>query len=386
MIDYRVVRPLVHLLEPERAHRAAIAALKLGLVRTDPGPDDPVLACRVWGLDFANPIGLAAGFDKDAEVVDALLDLGFGFVEAGSVTPRPQPGNPRPRLFRLNEDAGVINRYGFNSRGLDAFAARLARRARTAGSGTGASVPRRRGIVGANVGKNKETEDAAADYVVGIQAVCGLADYLVCNVSSPNTPGLRGLQAREPIEHLLARVLEARRRSAPDPDRPPPLLVKVGPDLTEEQVHDIAEVAVAAGIDGLIVGNTTVERPPGLRSRHRNEAGGLSGRPLKVHANACLAAMYRYTRGRIPLIGCGGIASGADAYARIRAGANLVQLYSALVFEGPELVRTIKADLARRLRADGFASVADAVGIDQNGPAAGAGAAGGAAPRTEAAR
>ena len=199
MIDYRVVRPLLHRLDPERAHRMAIAALKLGLVRTRPEADDPVLACRVWGLPFANPVGLAAGFDKDAEALDALLDLGFGFVEAGSVTPRPQPGNPRPRLFRLSEDGAVINRYGFNSQGLSPFVARLARRTR-------------RGIVGANVGKNRETEDATADYAAGIEAVCAHADYLVCNVSSPNTPGLRGLQAREPIERLFARVLEARRR------------------------------------------------------------------------------------------------------------------------------------------------------------------------------
>lgn len=370
MIDYHVVRPLLLRLDPERAHRAAIAALKLGLVRTKSAPDDPVLACRVWGLGFGNPIGLAAGFDKDAEVIDAMLDLGFGFVEAGSVTPQPQPGNPRPRLFRLQEDAAVINRFGFNSRGLAAFATRLRRRSR-------------RGIVGANVGKNRQTEDAAADYVAGIEAVCGLADYLVCNVSSPNTPGLRGLQAREPIERLFTRVLEARRRSAPDPDRPPPLLAKVGPDLTEAQIHDIAETAIAAGIDGLIVGNTTLERPPQLRSRYGSEAGGLSGHPLAVHARACLAAMYRYTRGRIPLIGCGGIASGAEAYARIRAGANLVQLYTGLVFEGPGLVQTIKADLARLLRADGFANVADAVGIDQNGPWAGAGPAANPAPSME---
>jgi dihydroorotate dehydrogenase len=358
MIDYRVVRPLLLRLDPERAHRAAIMALRLGLVKAQREPDDPVLACRVMGREFPNPIGLAAGFDKDAEALDALLDMGFGFVEAGSVTPRPQPGNPRPRLFRLTEDAAVINRYGFNSQGLEAFVARLQRRAR-------------RGIVGANVGKNRNTEDAAADYVTGIEAVCGLADYLVCNVSSPNTPGLRGLQARAPIEQLFARVLQARRRSAPDPQRLPPLLAKVGPDLTEEQVFDIAEAAIAAGIDGLIVGNTTLERPPGLRSRHKTEAGGLSGRPLTGQANACLTAMYRYTRGRIALIGCGGIASGADAYARIRAGADLVQLYSALVFQGPALVQRIKRELARLLRADGFVRVADAVGIDQDGRRAG---------------
>lgn len=354
MIDYRWLRPLLWRLDPERAHRLAIVALKHGLVRGQTKPDDPVLACELWGLRFPNPVGLAAGFDKDAEAVDALLGLGFGFVEAGSVTPRPQPGNPRPRLFRLAEDEAIINRYGFNSGGLDAFAARLRQR-------------RRPGIVGANVGKNKTTADAAADYVACIEALCPLADYLVCNVSSPNTPGLRGLQARAPIAQLLERVLEARARCAPQGRRPPPLLAKVGPDLTEEQIHDIAEVAAATGIDGLIVGNTTLQRPPGLRSRFRNETGGLSGRPLGPHAHACLAAMYRATGGRIALIGCGGIASGADAYARIRAGASLVQLYSALVFHGPGLVQRIKDDLAQRLRADGFASVAYAVGADHDG-------------------
>lgn len=353
MLSYRYARPFFQLLAPESAHRAAIAALKLGLAGKARSPSPPVLRTELWGLAFPNPVGLAAGFDKDADVVDAMLALGFGFVEAGTVTPRPQPGNPRPRLFRLSEDEAVINRYGFNSRGLDYFVARLRRR------------DRQRGIVGANVGKNKQTEDAAADYERGIEAVCAHADYLVCNVSSPNTPGLRGLQASAPIRALLERVLAARDRAAPDPRRPPPLLAKVGPDLSESEVSDIAEVALATGIDGLIVGNTTIERPAGLRSRFRAEAGGLSGRPLFAHANACLAAMYRYTRGRIPIIGCGGIASGADAYAKIRAGASLVQLYSALVYHGPELLGRILADLAARLAADGYDRVADAVGVDQ---------------------
>ena len=351
-MKYRFARPLFNLLEPETAHRAAIAALRLGLAGSASPLDAPILNTRVWGIAFANPVGLAAGFDKDAEVTDAMLALGFGFVEAGTVTPRPQPGNPRPRLFRLEEDEAVINRYGFNSCGLDGFVTRLRHRRRELG------------IVGANVGKNRETEDAGADYEKGIEAVCAHADYLVCNVSSPNTPGLRGLQARAEIERLLTRVIAARARSAPDPAHPPPLLAKVGPDLTEEQVHDIAQVALSTGIDGLIVGNTTIERPAGLRSRFRSEAGGLSGRPLLAHANACLAAAYRYTQGRIPLIGCGGIASGADAYAKIRAGASLVQLYTALVFQGPELLGRILRELAERLRADGFARVADAVGVD----------------------
>ena len=268
-----------------------------------------------------------------------------------SVTPLPQPGNAKPRLFRLDEDQAVINRFGFNSKGLEHFVGKL--RAR-----------KRAGIVGANVGKNRDAHDAAADYAIGISKVCGLADYLVCNVSSPNTPGLRSLQARAQIEDLIHRVLEARHATAQDRAHLPPLLAKVGPDLDEAQLQDIAEVALATQIDGLIVGNTTVTRPAALRSRHAQETGGLSGPPLMTLATQCLADMYRLTRGKIPIIGCGGVTSGADAYAKIRAGASLVQLYSALVFHGPERVVQIKRDLAACLRADGFKSVADAVGAD----------------------
>lgn len=354
VLKYSIARPLLRLLDPETAHGAAIWALKHGLVGGGAEADDRILSTRVWDLAFSNPIGLAAGFDKHAEVIDAMLACGFGFVESGTVTPLPQPGNPKPRLFRLDEDEGVINRLGFNSEGLAAFAARLAARRRSHAAG----------IVGANVGKNRDAADAAGDYVAGVSAVCGYADYLVCNLSSPNTPGLRGLQAKAQIEQLIVRVLEARSRAAPDTKRVPPLLVKVGPDLDESELRDIAEVALATGIDGLIVGNTTVSRPPGLRSRHAQEAGGLSGRPLMVVSTACLGDLYRFTGGRIPIIGCGGVASGADAYAKIRAGASLVQLYSALVFHGPELVGRIKRDLAEQLRAGGFKTVADAVGAD----------------------
>ncbi len=353
MPRYGAVKPLLHLLSPESAHGVAIWALKNGLAGRVNEADDPLLATRVWNLSFANPIGLAAGFDKDAEVMDAMLALGFGFVEAGSVTPLPQPGNPKPRLFRLTEDQAVINRFGFNSKGLEHFVEKLRARKRLG------SV----GIVGANVGKNRDAIDAAADYATGISRVCALADYLVCNVSSPNTPGLRSLQARAEIEALIQRVLEARYQAAPDKNKLPPLLAKVGPDLDEAQIQDIAEVALATKIDGLIVGNTTVTRPP-LASSHAAETGGLSGRPLLNLATKCLSDMYRLTGGKIPLIGCGGVASGADAYAKIRAGASLVQLYSALVFHGPELVGGIKRELAERLRADGFASVSDAVGAD----------------------
>ena len=355
VLKYCIARPLLRLLDSETAHGAAIWALKHGFVRGSADPDDPILSTRVWNLAFSNPIGLAAGFDKHAEVVDAMLAYGFGFVEAGTVTPLAQPGNPKPRLFRLDEDEGIINRFGFNSEGLAVFAARLAERRRR----------RAAGIVGANVGKNRDATDAAGDYVTGIEAVCGFADYLVCNLSSPNTPGLRGLQARAQIEQLIGRALDARRRAAPDARRMPPLLAKVGPDLNESELRDIAEVALATGIDGLVVGNTTVDRPASLRSRYRNEAGGLSGSPLMAKATACLADMYRFTGGRLPIIGCGGVASGADAYAKIRAGASLVQLYSALVFRGPELVGHIKRELAERLRADGFGTVSDAGGADQ---------------------
>ncbi len=350
-LAYRASMPVLRLFSPEAAHTIAIHALKLGLAGRTAAAADPVLATRVWNLDFKNPVGLAAGFDKNADVMDAMLALGFGFVEAGTVTPLPQPGNPKPRLFRLDEDGAVINRFGFNSKGLDAFVAKLQARPRN-------------GIVGANVGKNKESADAAGDYVKGIERVCHFADYLVCNVSSPNTPGLRGLQARGQIAELIGRVLDARSRAMAGAQPAPPLLAKVGPDLSEQERRDIAEVALASGIDGLIVGNTTVDRPPTLRSRHAAESGGLSGVPLKEKARACIADMYRLTGGRLPIIGCGGIANGADAYAHLRAGASLVQLYSALVYGGPALVEDIKRDLAACLRAGGFASAADAVGAD----------------------
>jgi dihydroorotate dehydrogenase len=350
-VVFRATMPLLRMFTPETAHGLAIRALKLGLAGRAAGPSDPLLATCVWNLQFPNPVGLAAGFDKNADVMDAMLALGFGFVEAGTVTPLPQPGNPKPRLFRLYEDAAVINRFGFNSEGLEPYVAKLKAR-------------ERRGIVGANVGKNKLTEDAAADYVKGIEAVCRHADYLVCNVSSPNTPGLRSLQAREQIATLIGRVLEARARAMSGASALPPLLAKVGPDLNDQEKQDIAEVALASGIDGLIVGNTTIDRPATLRSAHAAETGGLSGAPLKAKSQACIADMYRLTRGKLPIIGCGGIASGADAYARIRAGASLVQLYSALVYGGPGMVEDIKRDLAACLRADGFASVSAAVGAD----------------------
>lgn len=347
---YPLIRPVLRRLPPEAARDLTVRALEAGLGRlmadrAARAPDPPILAQRLWGLDFANPVGLAAGYDKDACVAEALREFGFGFVEVGTVTPRPQPGNPKPRLFRLEQDHAVINRMGFNSGGLDAVINRLSRPART-------------GITGLNLGKNRDSSDAAADYVEGIRRTAKLADYLVVNISSPNTPGLRDLQRRTNLESLLAQLLRARTETGCRV----PLLVKIAPDLTPAEREDIASVVLEAGLDGLIVSNTTVARPVGLVSRHAQEKGGLSGRPLFPLSTSVLADMYRLTQGRIPLIGAGGIASAADAYEKIRAGASLVQLYTALVLEGPNLVGRIKKALADLLRQEGFASITEAVG------------------------
>jgi dihydroorotate dehydrogenase len=353
---YLIAGPILRSLPPETAHRLGIQALRLGLMPAGKEETDPILACEHMGLKFANPIGLAAGFDKDAEVMDATLRIGFGFTEAGTVTPLPQPGNPKPRLFRLSEDRGIINRLGFNSGGLARFAGRFARRDRS----------KSRGPAGANVGRNKLTDEdhAIADFEIGIEALAELADYLVVNISSPNTPGLRDLQQRARLEELIARCLEARERGMRHGAEPPPLLVKIAPDLDEDEKRDIAELALATDIAGLIVGNTTIDRPATLKSQFRDEAGGLSGAPLFDRARDCVAEIYRMTDRRIPIIGCGGVAGGDDAYAMIRAGASLIQLYSALVFEGPGLISRIKTQLAGRLRQDGFSSVGAAIGAD----------------------
>lgn len=301
------------------------------------------------GLEFSNPVGLAAGFDKHAEVPDALLGLGFGFVEVGSVTPRPQPGNPRPRVFRLEEDRAVINRYGFNSQGLAVAADRLRKRR---------GQP---GVVGVNVGANKDSEDPIADYVEGVGELTDLAAYFVINVSSPNTPGLRTLQARDSLDALLDRVLEVRTKDGAQ--NCAPLVVKIAPDLSPNECREVAEVLLARGVDGLIVGNTTIARPA-LQSMSRDEAGGLSGAPLLEPSTRILAEMFRLTEGKLSLIGTGGIASGHDAYRKIKAGASLVQLYTALVFQGPRLIVQIKQELADLLTADGFDNIAQAVGVD----------------------
>jgi dihydroorotate dehydrogenase len=339
---YPLVRPLLFSIEEETAHRLTIAALKLlPKGRTEPHPR---LRSRVAGIDFPNPIGLAAGFDKDAEVFGQVLRLGFGFAEVGTLTPLPQAGNPRPRLFRLAEDRAVINRMGFNNGGAPAAAARL-------------STREQRGIVGINIGANKDSADRIADYAQMTRVMAPLASYLAVNVSSPNTPGLRSLQDEGALAALLDAVLAARGKEGP------PVFLKVAPDLERTDIDAIARIALDRQLGALIVSNTTTSRPP-LRSRHAGEAGGLSGVPLKELALQRLRDFRTATGGVIPLVGVGGIASAEDAWQRIRAGASLIQLYTAIVYEGPGIARRIVRGLEALMRRDGFASVAQAVGSE----------------------
>jgi dihydroorotate dehydrogenase len=343
----RLVRPLLRRLDPETAHALALNALKLApLPRA--APDDPRLQVQAFGLTFPNPVGLAAGFDKNAETVDPLFRLGFGFVEAGGVTPRPQPGNSRPRLFRLDADEAVINRFGFNSDGLEAVAGRLRARA---------GAP---GIVGINLGANKDTVDRAADFVTCIEALAPHVGFLTVNVSSPNTPGLRNLQQASALDDLLARVIDARERAAVGA-KPRPLLLKIAPDLTLSDLDDVVGIARRHRIDGMIVGNTTLGRV-NLRDPAAREQGGLSGRPLFALSTRVLAETYVRAEGAFPLIGAGGVDSGAAAFAKIKAGASLIQLYSGLVFRGVGLVAAIKADLLDFMRIGRLDALADAVG------------------------
>jgi dihydroorotate dehydrogenase len=338
--------PALRRLDPERAHRLALDALSLGFGGRGRAGDDDGLGVTAMGLSFANPIGIAAGFDKDCRVPRALARAGFGFVEAGTVTPLPQAGNPRPRLFRLPEEGAVINRMGFNNQGADRFLTRL-RRLR-AGPALGAPF-------GANLGINKEGADPPRDYAALVRAMAPLSDYLVINLSSPNTPGLRALQQVEPMRDLLSAIADAA------PSRPP-LLVKLAPDLEDASLEAIVETVVAAGVDGLIVSNTLLARPPGLSGRHAGEAGGLSGRPLRARSTAMLAHAARLAAGRLVLVGCGGIETGADILDKIRAGADLVQLYTRFSIEGPALLPRLKRELRAAMRAAGHATLAEARG------------------------
>ena len=366
MALYPLVRPLFFALDAERAHRLTIRALRAvpaGL----PPPTDPVLAIEVAGLDFPNPVGLAAGFDKDGEVFRQMLGFGFGFVEVGTLTPRPQPGNPKPRLFRLKEDRAVINRMGFNNKGFAAAAMRRPVRRSALKQLEFKLSGRNSGRVGINIGANKDSPDRIADYVEGVRRMGPHANYLTINVSSPNTPGLRELQDEGALRELLAAVSRARDEVRPPLDLegfPPcslPLFLKIAPDLGPGEIDSVARAAVEGGVNALIVANTTVSRPP-LRSNHSGEAGGLSGAPLKGLALQRLKDFRAATGGTLPLIAVGGIENGADAYARIRAGASLVQLYTALVYQGPGVARAIAGELRSLLERDGFATLAEAVG------------------------
>ncbi|MBN9669327.1 quinone-dependent dihydroorotate dehydrogenase [Roseibium aggregatum] len=335
-------------LDAETAHRATVLALKSGLV-PGPGPEvDPRLAVKLWDLTFPNPLGMAAGFDKNGEVPDALLKLGFGFTEAGSVTPRPQPGNPRPRVFRLPDDRGVINRFGFNNEGHAALRKRLDAR------------PRLTGIVGINVGANKDAEDRTADYVSGIYEFADIASYFTVNVSSPNTPGLRDLQARSALAELLTGVISARDECTQKLGRRVPVLLKIAPDVSDEGLQDIVEEVLAKNVDGLIVSNTTIGREGLSGTGPADEAGGLSGRPLFRKSTIVLARARKLAGPDLPIIGVGGIDSAETAWEKITAGADLLQLYSALVFRGPALIGEILTGLAAKLNADGLTSLREA--------------------------
>jgi dihydroorotate dehydrogenase len=360
----RLVRSLLHALDPEDAHRLTIRMLKFAPLLRAVG-DDKRLAMRAFGLNFPNPVGMAAGFDKNAEAPDALLRFGFGFVEVGTITPLPQRGNPRPRVFRLDADRGVINRLGFNSQGAEPVLKRLARRAHA----PSLPSPARRGgwgggIVGVNVGANKDSPDRVADYVRLIERFASVASYVAINISSPNTPGLRDMQQAAMLDDLLARVIDARERVAQNAG-PTPVLLKIAPDLSLADLDDVVGIARSRRVDGMIVGNTTVTRPAGLRETETaKEAGGLSGRPLFPLATRMLAETYVRVEGVFPLIGTGGIDSGAAALAKVRAGASLIQLYSALIFRGLGLIAEIKAAFLAALERDRLDSLVELIGTD----------------------
>jgi len=345
--------PLIRLLDAEKAHKLAVQLASYGMVPSFAtlAEDHEVLKTDLWGLSFDTPIGLAAGFDKHAECMNGMLKMGFAFVEVGSITPKPQIGNPKPRNFRLLEDDAVINRYGFNSHGHAYAKENISKYL---------SNCEKNGVVAVNLGKNKESSDAVDDYVKGVIELGELADYLVINISSPNTPGLRGMQGRDILKELVGKVLEARKSLK----KQPPLLVKIAPDLEVKDKEDIAAVVSSfeTRVDGLIVSNTTVKRPSYLQSEHKAEVGGLSGKPVKELSTECIRDMYVLTNGDIPIIGVGGVASGQDAFEKICNGASLVQLYSSLSLQGPPVVDKVKRELANLLRKNGFSNTKDAVG------------------------
>lgn len=350
-MKYKYIKPLLFLLDPEFAHNLAIFRLKYLPLFAPISVQSPMLTQNLWGMNFNNPIGMAAGFDKNAEVIYPLLKQGFGFVEAGTVTPKPQPGNKKPRLFRLKEDKAVINRLGFNNKGVSEFESHIRK------------FPEL-GIIGANIGKNKNQEDAVADYILLLKRLYGKSDYITVNISSPNTPGLRDLQEKEALSYLLSEIMDTRNKLAEQRKVSVPIMLKMAPDVTQDQEDDIAEAVIKYKVDGLIVSNTTIGNKDSLESKYRDQQGGLSGAPLFYNSTKVLRSMYNKTGKNIPIIGVGGISSAEDAYNKIKSGASLVQIYSAFVYQGFSLVNDIVNKMPKLLEKDGFTNISQAIGVD----------------------
>ena len=345
------MRPLLFSLDAELVHSFGMVALKLGLFPVNSNPVDPCISSKVWGLEFPRPLGMAAGFDKNAEVFEKLFDLGFGFVETGTVTPQPQFGNEKPRIFRLEQDLGIINRLGFNNRGIVAYAKKISNWSNKANKA---------GVLGVNIGTNKDTKNRISDFVRGATELLENADYMVVNVSSPNTPGLRDMQSEKELKHLILAVMDVRDKSK----KFTPLLIKIAPDLSDLDKKQISDVALDTGIDGIIVSNTTIKRSGELISKNKTEIGGLSGEPLFLESTKLLKEIFRLTHGRIPLIGVGGVSNGEQAYSKIKAGASLIQIYSAFIYKGPSVVANICNELSQLIKDDGFKNITDAIGIE----------------------
>ncbi len=356
-VPYHIARSILFRMDAEKAHNLTLKALKCGFGPKIKPIDDPRLRTTLWNRSFPNPVGLAAGFDKNAEVIAPLFQMGFGFVEAGTVTPKPQIGNPTPRVFRDIQSGSVINRMGFPNGGLNNFKDNIEKFLD--------KKPRPNGVLGINIGMNKSQTVPAKDYVLLVRQLGAMADYLTINISSPNTPGLRDLQKREPLMDLLGQIMEERNKSC-GTHNPPPLLLKLAPDLDEKQQGELAGAAMDSGIDGLILTNTTLDRPDALPPEFAAQQGGLSGTLVKDKSTAVIRNFYKLTKGKIPIIGLGGISSGADAYEKIKAGASLVQFYTALIYKGPALVNDINNDLVSYLERDGFANLSDAIGSDHH--------------------
>jgi len=350
-MKYSLIKSLLFSLEPEKAHNLAIFALKNNLICSTKIQNYPSLKNDVFGINFSNPIGLAAGFDKNAKAFDKLFNFGFGFIECGTVTPKPQSGNPKPRLFRLEEDEAIINRLGFNNDGIENFLQNI-----------NSKKIQNENILGINIGKNKDTKNALDDYLILLEKVYGLSNYITINISSPNTKNLRDLQKADNLDEFLAAIMRKKTQLVMTTNKSIPILLKIAPDLCDSEQESIATISLKNKIDGLIISNTTINGKEKLRSIYKNETGGLSGKPLFTTSNMILKNIYKLTNGEIPIIGVGGVSSGLEAYEKIKCGAQLIQIYSAFIYQGFELVEKIKQDLDKLLKQDGFTNIKQAIG------------------------